>query len=93
MMVRGQIRFFLSAEEQYIGLLQSQLYAHYPNIEISPMSDPIDQDESRYVIEDILPESLDLSMLRTYMTLSDRTEKDSIDPIGSMTSALAQTPP
>ena len=87
----GQIRFYFSTPRMYGAFLVSQLYAHYPDIEVRECESPLDA----YL--PIRHRSLhlhhhDLDTIKLYVNLKDRTEKDSIDPLSSLTSALVKIP-
>lgn len=87
----GQIRFYLSTFETFSSFLISQLYAHYPDIEVTACSIPFDTDISvrRRTLE---LHHHDLDTIKLYVNLKDRTEKDSIDPLSGLTSALVKIP-
>jgi Type IV secretion-system coupling protein DNA-binding domain len=85
----GRIRFFLETSSRYHRFLESQLYAHYPDIEITEVELPIDPDRSYHIQEARLSE-LSKNTLKLYVNLKDRTEKESIDPLSSITAALTK---
>ena len=87
----GRIRFFLQVEKQQRQFLESQLYAHYPDIEIHEVPFPFD-DTALFQIQEAKLHHLSSDTLKLYVSMKDRTEKESIDPLSSLTSALAKTP-
>lgn len=87
----GQIRFYFSTQKEYSAFLVSQLYAHYPDIEITECAIPINTDlPVRH--RSLVLHHHDLDTIKLYVNLKDRTEKDSIDPLSSLTSALVKIP-
>ncbi len=86
--VGGVIRFFIGAPESHIGIFKNQVYAHFPNVEIHtvgeyfPSSEPLCT-EMKLAKEYIRP-------IKIYTDLKDRSEKETIDPLSSITSALAK---
>lgn len=89
--IKGRIRFFFIVEKEYRGLLEGQLYAHYPNIEISEVSDIISPICAFCTARASLC-SYSLDIIKLYTNLKDKTEKESVDPLSSLTSALSKTP-
>ena len=37
--IGGVLRFFIGAPEEYISFFEKQIYAHFPNVEISKIED------------------------------------------------------
>lgn len=89
--IQGRIRFFFVVEKNYRGLLEGQLYAHYPNIEITETTDYI-SDTSRLIATQAEMANYSLETIKLYTTLKDKTEKESVDPLSSLTSALSKVP-
>lgn len=89
--IHGRIRFFLVTEREYQNLLEGQLYAHYPNIEIRETDDFISSDFQATVSQVSLA-SYSLESIKLYANLKDKTEKESVDPLSAITSALSKTP-
>lgn len=85
----GRIRFFLETPREYKKLLESQLYAHYPDIEIREADLPFDG-EKVFRIGEAHLEHIGTESLKLYANLKDRTEKEWIDPLSSITGALAK---
>ena len=87
----GQIRFYFSTFERFASFLISQLYAHYPDIEVNACTIPFDLDTPvRH--RTLHLHHHDLDTIKLYVNLKDRTEKDSIDPLSGLTSALVKIP-
>ncbi len=86
----GRIRFFLETPVEHRQFLESQLYAHYSDIEITeavlPFS-PTDQ----VSIQEARLSHISGDTIKLYANLKDRTEKESIDPLSSITSVLAKS--
>ena len=87
----GQIRFYFSTFREYGPFLISQLYAHYPDIEVNECNLPFSPD-MRVRSRSLHLHHHDLDTIKLYVNLQDRTEKDSIDPLSSLTSALVKIP-
>lgn len=87
----NRIRFFMHSPEAYAGFLESQLYAHYPDIEISRTEVPIAPHLPLLSQQAELKENNNKT-IKLYGGLKDKTERESIDPISSITSALAKVP-
>ncbi len=87
----GQIRFFLESEEQHAAFLESQLYAHYSDIEITRSHLPFEMSTVFFMGEGSLSR-LSTDTIKLYLNLKDRTEKELIDPLSSITSVLSKTP-
>jgi hypothetical protein len=85
--IAGQIRFFFQTEEKHQHFLESQLYAHYNDIEITEVPLPI-ENETEFLIQEASLYHLDDTTLKLYANLKDRTEKESIDPLSPITSTL-----
>ncbi|MBP6981586.1 DUF87 domain-containing protein, partial [Candidatus Gracilibacteria bacterium] len=87
----GRIRFFFSTSPTYASFLTSQLYAHYPDIELKECVDILTSD-MELVVRKVKLAHHDEKTLKLYVNLKDRTEKDSIDPLSSLTSSLVKIP-
>jgi hypothetical protein len=86
--IKGVIRFFVSAPENYIGIFENQIYAHFPNVEIERVEEYL-SDTASQVVEMKLDKSY-LFPIKTYTQLKDKSEKETIDPLSSLTSSLAK---
>ncbi len=87
----GQIHFYFTTEKNFAGFLTSQLYAHYSDIELIEVEKrelPPWPFRTREI--EIAHHSLDI--IKFYVNLKDRTEKESVDPLSSLTSALSKIP-
>lgn len=87
----GQIRFFLEADTHQKDFLESQLYAHYSDIELHESRLPFDEETEMNVEYSRLSE-ISQNTIKLYINLDDRTEKEVIDPLSSVSSVLAKTP-
>jgi hypothetical protein len=86
----GRIRFFLETSSKHRQFLESQLYAHYSDIEITETVLPFSLDAPISVQHANLS-SISGNTIKLYANLKDRTEKESIDPLSSITSVLAKS--
>lgn len=87
----GQIRFYFSTLAIYASFLISQLYAHYPDIEVTECMKPIEP-TLPIRVRSLHLHHHGLDTIKLYVNLKDRTEKESIDPLSSLTSALVKIP-
>ncbi len=85
----GRIRFFFSTPRPYASFLNSQLYAHYSDIELVESKNIISP-STKLVTREAKLDHMGLDTLKLYVNMKDRTEKDSIDPLSSLTSALTK---
>lgn len=84
----GRIRFFFETPTKYKDFLQSQLYAHYNNIEITESALPFLENATFYTQEANLSKISD-KIIKLYVNLKDRLEKETIDPLSTITSVLS----
>lgn len=84
----ARIRFFFDTPEEHRVFLESQLYAHYSNIEISESSLPFENSQEFYIQKAHLSKISD-KLIKLYVNFKDRIEKETIDPISSITSVLS----
>ena len=87
----AQIRFYFSTLAIYASFLISQLYAHYPDIEVIECTKPIEP-SLPIRVRSLHLHHHTLDTIKLYVNLKDRTEKESIDPLSSLTSALVKIP-
>ena len=85
----GRIRFFFQTESKHREFLESQLYAHYSDIEIRE-SHLLIEEEKEFQIQEARLTHIGSETLKLYVSMKDRTEKESIDPLSSLTSALSK---
>lgn len=86
----ARIRFFFETPEKHKEFLESQLYAHYNNIEITQSSLPFENSTEFFVQEAHLANISD-NLIKLYVNLKDRTEKETIDPLSPLTSVLSHS--
>ncbi len=84
--ISGTIRFFFIVDEEYAEFLENQIYAHYPNVEIHQVDDYIPKGNGfigklKLVKPYIFP-------IKIYTDFKEKSEKESVDPFSSITSAL-----
>ena len=85
----GRIRFFISTTQDYASFLTGQVYAHYSDIELHEVESLIAPERS-YTSRDITLAHHSLRTIKLYANMKDRTEKDSVDPLSALTSALSK---
>ena len=86
----GRLRFFLETPEDHRQFLESQLYAHYSDIEITESVLPFSSD-AQISFQEARLSHISGDTIKLYANLKDRTEKESIDPLSSITSVLAKS--
>lgn len=84
--IGGTIRFFFVVDSAYTEFLENQIYAHYPNIEIRKVEDYIPK-SAGYIGKLGLLKSY-ISPIKIYTDFKEKSEKESVDPFSSITSAL-----
>lgn len=87
--VGGVIRFFFRAPEAYMNTLENQIYAHFPNVEILKIDEYLSDDVPLVAECELLKEYV--KPVKIYTEFKDRSEKETVDPLSSITSALSQT--
>jgi hypothetical protein len=88
MSIAGVLRFFISAPEEYISIFENQIYAHFPNVEISRVTG-LNIPETLEVAQYELTKSY-IYPIKIYTNLKDRSEKETVDPLSSITSAISK---
>lgn len=86
----GRIRFFIETPKKYKDFLESQLYAHYNNIEITNSELPFAENQEFFTQEAHLG-AISAEQIKLYVNLKDKTEKESIDPLSPLTSVLSHS--
>lgn len=81
------IRFFFVVWIEYKDLLENQIYAHFPNVEIREVWDYFDT-QKNYYYASIGFQNDYIYPIKIYKDFSEKTEKDNIDPFSSITSSL-----
>ena len=85
----GQIRFFISTDARYASFLTGQIYAHYSDIELRECA-PILEKTASYRSREIKLAHHSLDPIKLFVNMKDRTEKESVDPLSSLTSAMGK---
>ncbi|MDQ1344330.1 MAG: hypothetical protein QG650_1051 [Patescibacteria group bacterium] len=86
---RGVIRFFFTAPETHADLLENQIYAHYPQVEISRVGEYL-PDTAPFVVEAALKSDY-VKPVKIYSDFKERSEKETVDPLSSITGALTKS--
>lgn len=82
----GTIRFFFVVDSAYAEFLENQIYAHYPNVEIRKVDDYIPK-EAGFIGKLTLVKPY-IFPIKIYTDFKEKSEKESVDPFSSITSAL-----
>ena len=85
----GQIRFFFSTDRAFSSFLTGQLYAHYSDIELRECESILPL-HAEYRMRELKLAHTSLETIKLYANMKDRTEKDSVDPLSALTSALSK---
>ncbi len=98
--IGGQIHFYIRCLETHRHIIQAQIYAHYPEAEISQVADYVSQlpaqlpnDEYEMTGQELALTKEDAYPIRTYLEFEEeRPGKDDakrIDPLGPLAEAMA----
>ncbi len=82
----GVIRFFFTVDSEYAEFLENQIYAHYPNVEIRKVDDYMPK-TTGYIGKLGLAKPY-VFPIKIYTDFKEKSEKESVDPFSSITSAL-----
>ncbi len=88
------IRFFVTLPVKLVDLVESQIYAQYPDAEIEECSDytlGIKNDENAVMVE-LKMKNSDVYPIKRYSQFEDRLSKMAVDPIAGITSSLVKLP-
>lgn len=97
---QGEIHFYIRTQEQYKPLVQSQIYAQYPDAEVFEVEDyvnrlpsPIPSDKYDLWGSEMILAKEDAYPIRTYLEFEEpgvgREDVKRVDPIASLAEALA----
>jgi len=94
MMPDGKISFFTRAERSAVRLIESQLYAQYPDIDIENVkADPFVLREGEIVVSmDLKLADPEVFPIKRHPQFDDMLTRVNIDPIAGITSSLARYP-
>lgn len=84
--IGGVIRFFFTVDSAYAEFLENQIYAHYPNVEIRQVEDYIPASAGHIGKLSLVKDYI--SPIKIYTDFKEKSEKESVDPFSSITSAL-----
>ncbi|MFZ4461447.1 MAG: type IV secretory system conjugative DNA transfer family protein [Patescibacteria group bacterium] len=86
--IAGVIRFFFRAPRTHVNILRNQIYAHFPNVELTEVGEYL-PNHSPFISELALAKEY-LRPIKIYTEFKDRSEKETVDPLSSLTSALSK---
>lgn len=90
--IGNRIRFFLISPTQYTSFLKNQVYAHFNDIEIHEVGDYFEQiPDNKIYVAWLKLKKFFLYPIKTFSELQELGSKESVDPYGSLTSALGRT--
>jgi hypothetical protein len=90
--IGNKIRFFIISPVKYSKFLQNQIYAHFPNVEISEVEDYLEKiPESKIMVGEVGHSKHFLYPIKTFTELQIEGQKDMVDPYSSITSALGRS--
>ena len=96
----GAVHFFIRTPEKYRNLVEAQIYAQYPDIEISEVND-----YTQLIPENIPNENYDIwggefcltkpdfYPIRTYSEFVDPSAEEQVDPVSSLMEVLSKLDP
>ncbi len=85
--IKWIIRFFFITTEEYKDLIQNQIYAHFPNVEIREVKEYLNEDSNFFIWKVSLIKEY-FYPIKIYTNFKEKTEKENIDPFSSVTSSL-----
>ncbi len=90
--IGNRIRFFLISPSEYTNFLKNQVYAHFNDVEIYEVGDYLEQiPDDKIYISQLKLKKFFLYPIKTFTELQELGSKESVDPYGSLTSALGRT--
>ncbi len=91
--VEGRISFFARIPERYAKLLEAQIYANYPDTEISIVSDYFSHENQKTVAwADLHLINSDLWPIKRYSQFEDNISRMLHDPMAGLTLPISQIP-
>ena len=86
--IAGVIRFFFRAPRSHVNILQNQIYAHFPNVELAEVPEYLPE-RKPYISEIALAKDY-IRPIKIHTEFKDRNEKETVDPLSSLSSALSK---
>jgi len=89
-----KIALFVRADEETVGLIESQLYAQFPDIDIEELhEDPFATSEDEEAVSaDLVLHAPEIFPIKRHPQFDDMLARVNIDPIAGITSSLARYP-
>jgi len=88
---KRHIRFLVTCPVNYKNLIEGQIYAHYPNVEIFEEDDYIrDETETNIVGTELTFTDPDVYPIKRYPQFEDKLTRMAADPMAGITSTLAK---
>jgi len=89
-----KIAFFVRAEERTVGLIESQIYAQYPDTDIERLTlDPFQAEEGEAVAyADLKLHAPEIFPIKRHPQFDDMLARVNIDPVAGISSALSRYP-
>ena len=86
------IRFFVTLSGKMVDLVESQIYAQYPDAEIEAREDYVKKckNEENGVMVELKMKNSDVYPIKRYSQFEDRLAKIAVDPIAGITSSLVK---
>jgi hypothetical protein len=90
--VGNRIRFFIITPTKYKNFLTNQIYAHYNDVEIIPVSDYLEKIPSdKLYVWKVWLKKHHLYSVKSFTEMQEEWSKDMVDSYSSITSALGRT--
>lgn len=89
-----KIALFVRADEDTVGLIESQIYAQFPDVDIEQLhEDPfVASDEEEALSADLALHAPEIFPIKRHPQFDDMLARVNIDPIAGITSSLARYP-
>lgn len=90
----GKVGFFIRSSERSSPLIESQLYAQYPDVDIEKLGkEPFATREGEEVLAlDLKLKNPEVFPIKRYPQFDDMMSRANVDPLSAMTAALARYP-
>lgn len=87
----NKIRFFLISDKKYTNFLTNQIYAHFPSVDISHISDYLQSiPEDKISVAKIWLKKHFLYPIKSFNELQEEGSNEVVDPYSSLTSSLSK---
>src|SRR3989339_1918666 len=90
--VEKSIQFYVCVPKRFRKLIEQQIYAHYPDVEIMEAKDYASFPVKKALALELTLIEPDIYPIKRYSQFEDKLLRVAIDPLSGITAALAQVP-